>query len=110
MIAQPLQPQILPLSRWPDGSIRVGETRVLLDVVVIAFNEGHTPEEIVLNYPVLKLPEVYGAITYYLDNKAEIDAYMAEREREAEALWAKIESDPHQKQLREKLLAYRHQK
>jgi uncharacterized protein (DUF433 family) len=54
MIAQPLQPQILPLSRWPDGSIRIGETRILLDVVVIAFNEGHSPEEIVLNYPVLK--------------------------------------------------------
>ncbi len=100
-------PQLIPLTRWEDGSIRVGNTRVLLDLVVYAFNEGRTPEEIVLNYPTLKLSEVYGAIAHYLENRDQIDGYIVQREGEAEQLWAKIETDPHQKQLRQKLLARR---
>ena len=98
-------PQLIPLTRWEDGSIRIGSTRVLLDLVVYAFNEGRTPEEIVINYPTLKLSEVYGAITYYLENQTQIDDYIAQREKEAKQLWTKIESDPNQKQLRQKLLA-----
>ena len=103
-------PQLIPLTRWDDGSIRVGNTRVLLDLVVYAFNEGRTPEEIVINYPTLKLSEVYGAITYYLENQKQIDNYVAQRENEAQQLWAKIESEPNQKLLRQKLLAQRAQK
>jgi uncharacterized protein (DUF433 family) len=107
MKTETFPPQLIPLTRWEDGSIRVGNTRILLDLVVYAFNEGRTPEEIVLNYPTLKLSEVYGAITHYLENRDQIDAYIAQREDEAEQLWTKIESDPQQKQLRQKLLARR---
>lgn len=103
-------PQLMPLTRWNDGTIRIGNTRVLLDIVIYAFNEGRTPEEIVINYPTLKLSEVYGAITYYLQNKDQIDNYMAQRENETQQLWAKIESEPNQKFLRQKLLAQRAQK
>ncbi len=105
MTASTFPPQLIPLTRWQDGSIRIGNTRVLLDLVVLAFNEGRTPEEIVTAYPALKLSEVYGAITYYLENRAEIDAYLAAREEEAQQLWNKIESDPNQRQIRQKLLA-----
>ena len=107
MKTETFPPQFIPLTRWEDGSIRIGSTRVLLDLIVSAFNEGRTPEEIVLNYPTLKLSEVYGAITYYLENREQIDAYLVQREAEAEQLWKKIESDPQQKQLRQKLLARR---
>ena len=107
---QAFEPQLIPLTRWDDGSIRVGNTRVLLDLVVDAFNQGRTPEEIVVNYPTLKLSEVYGAITYYLGHRDQVDAYIAEREVEAEQLWAKIEAAPEQIRLREKLLARRVEK
>jgi hypothetical protein len=33
----------LPLQINPDGVVRVGETRVTLDTVVAAFNQGSTP-------------------------------------------------------------------
>ena len=33
-----------------DGVIRVGDTRVRLDTVVSAFNDGQTAEEIVVSY------------------------------------------------------------
>jgi hypothetical protein len=56
------------------------------------------------------LSAVYGAITYYLENQEQIDDYMAQRENEAQQSWAKIESEPNQKRLRQKLLAQRVQK
>lgn len=110
MEAETFQPQLIPLTRWADGTIRVGSTRVLLDVVISAFNEGSTPEEIVINFPTLKLAEVYGTITYYLENRAKIDAYIAQRTTEADQLWMRIEADKQQKNLREKLLARRSEK
>ncbi|HID54336.1 MAG TPA: DUF433 domain-containing protein [Anaerolineae bacterium] len=103
MAASTFQPQLIPLTRWADGSIRIGNTRILLDLVVLASNEGRTPEEIVTAYPVLKPSEVYGVITYYLENSAEIDDYLASREEAAEQLWDKIESDPDQRQIRQQL-------
>jgi uncharacterized protein (DUF433 family) len=105
MTLSTFQPQVIPLTRWKDGSIRIGHTRVLLDLVVLAFNEGRTPEEIVTAYPALKLSEVYGSLSYYLENRQEIDAYIAVRGEEAEQLWAKIEADPDQRQIRQKLLS-----
>jgi len=44
-----------PLFTDADGVIRVGNTRVTLDTVVSAFEEGATAEEIVYQYPTLNL-------------------------------------------------------
>jgi hypothetical protein len=37
-------------------------------------------------YPTLTLMEVYGVIAYYLRHTGEIDAYIAERERQADEI------------------------
>jgi uncharacterized protein (DUF433 family) len=58
------------------GVLRVGATRVMLDSVVAAFDQGHSPETIAQQYPSLFLEDVYGAIAYYLANKDEIDQYL----------------------------------
>lgn len=63
-----------------DGSYFIKGSRVSLDSVVYAFLEGVSPEGIVQSFPVLTLEEVYGAITYYLANQAEIDNYLKEGE------------------------------
>ena len=55
-----------PLHEDQDGVVRVGGTRVTLDTVVEAYEEGATPEEIVLQYSSLKLSDVYATIGYYL--------------------------------------------
>ncbi len=57
--------------------MRVGQTRVMLDSVVAAFQQGHSPETIQQQYPSLTLEEVYGAITQYLANRDEVDEYLA---------------------------------
>ena len=41
-----IAPESLPLIEHTDGVIRVGGTRVTLETVVEAFNEGATAEEI----------------------------------------------------------------
>ena len=58
------------------GVMRVGETRVMLDSVVAAFNQGHSAETISQQYPALTLEQVYGAVTYYLAHKNEVDLYL----------------------------------
>jgi uncharacterized protein (DUF433 family) len=71
---------------WTDkaGAIRIGNTRVLLYLVVNAFNRGETPEQIQEAYTTLSLPDVYMVIGHYLRNKAELDAYLAEQKRKSE--------------------------
>jgi uncharacterized protein (DUF433 family) len=64
----------------------VSGTRVSLDSLVYAFLEGQTAESIAQSFPVLTLEQVYGAITFYLANRPEIDAYLQHEEAEFEAL------------------------
>lgn len=71
-----------------EGAYRVAGTRISLDSVVYAFREGQTAESIVESFPSLTLEQVYGAITFYLANQAEVDAYLAQGEAEYEALRA----------------------
>src|SRR5437588_5272945 len=59
------------------GVLRVGDTRVMLDSVLAAFQQGHSPETIRQQYPALCLEQVYGSIAYYLAHRDEVDAYLA---------------------------------
>lgn len=58
------------------GVKRVAGTRISLDSVAIGFQEGQSAEEIQRNFPELHLEQVYGAITYYLSHRAEVDEYL----------------------------------
>ena len=49
---------------------------VPLETVINTFNEGATPEEVVMQYPALSLANVYQVIGYYLEHRQEIDAYI----------------------------------
>jgi uncharacterized protein (DUF433 family) len=83
MIATPLTEQI-PIRRDEHGRLRVGNTRVLLDLVIYAYWRGDTPEGIVEQYPSLSLDDVYLALGYYLRHRADVDAYLREQKAEAE--------------------------
>ena len=76
-----------------DGVLRVGPTRLLIDLVVCAYQAGATAERIAESYPGVDLKDVYGAIAYYLRHTDEIDRYLERRQREAEQLRAKIEAE-----------------
>ncbi len=74
-----------------DGTLRVGETRVLLDLVIEAFQDGATPETIVQRYPTLKLPDVYSVVAYYLRHRSDVEEYLSRREKLAEAMQQRID-------------------
>jgi hypothetical protein len=98
----------VPLRLDPDGAYRVGDSRVLLDLVIEEFNKGADPEAIVHAYSSLDLADVYLVIGHYLRNKGAVDAYLLAREEKAEKLRQEIESrQPDRRDLRAKLLARR---
>ena len=99
--------QAVPMKVDRDGVIRIGGTRVRLDTVILAFNEGYTAEEIVSQYPSLKLADVYAVIAYYLNNRVVIDDYVTKRTEAAKTLRRAIEATPEYQQFRERLLTRR---
>jgi len=102
-----LQNKPVPLTTDEHGVVRVGETRVSLDTVIFAFQQGSTPEEIVVDYSTLNLSDVYAVITYYLQNQTEVEAYLQRRQAEREEVRREIETRFPQAGLRERLLARR---
>ena len=89
------------------GAIRVGQTRILLDLVVHGRLSGQTPEQIVERFDTLALSDVYATLAYYLRHSEEIDAYLARREIEAEELRARIEASQRPIPTKAELLARR---
>jgi uncharacterized protein (DUF433 family) len=86
-----LQADNPPLRTDEGGTIRVGATRISLDLIVDQYENGMSPEEMVRAYDTLTLPDVYAAIAYYLRHQSEVRAYLERQNAEAEQLRAKIE-------------------
>ena len=99
--------QAVPMQSDRDGVIRVGGSRVRLETIIYAFNEGCTPEDIVSQYDILKLADVYAVIAYYLNNRSELDDYISTRSKTARDLRQEIEATPEYQNFRERLLARR---
>ena len=86
------QAEAPPLREDGAGALRVGDSRVLLDLVIRAFQDGATPETIVQRYSTLALPDVYAVIAYYLRHRSEVEDYLARREQKAEVVRTRIEN------------------
>ncbi len=97
----------VPIHTDADGVVRVAGTRVTLDTVVNAFENGATAEEIAQQYPTVPLVDVYSVITYYLRHKPEVEAYLEGRESLAERVREEVERRLPSADIRERLLARR---
>jgi uncharacterized protein (DUF433 family) len=64
------------------GSFYLIASRVPLAHLIREFQHGEPPEAIRSHYSTLTLEQVYGAITFYLGNKEEVEKDIAARERE----------------------------
>ena len=82
-----------PLRVDQAGAVRIGDTRITLDLVVEQYENGMTPEDMVRAYDTLALADVHAAIAYYLRHRDEVRAYLKRREEEAETLRVKIEAE-----------------
>lgn len=106
-MALTISPEVIPLRADSDGVIRVGGTRVTLDTVIAAFQEGATAEEIAQQYPSLNLADIYAVIGYYLRHSEEVGAYLEQRRQQAEASRKQNEARYDPQGVRERLLARR---
>jgi len=96
-----------PLTINPDGVVKVGGTRVTLDTVIFVFKQGATAEEIVYRYPSLKLGDVYASIAFYLNHQEDVEAYLKQRQQQAQEIRQMNEARFDPQGLRDRLLARR---
>src|SRR3954447_17615681 len=89
----PLHAEPPPLRMDEGGAVRVGASRVSIDLVVGQYENGMTPEEMVRAYDTLALADVHAAIAYYLRHSDAVRAYLKRREEEAEALRTQMEAE-----------------
>jgi uncharacterized protein (DUF433 family) len=101
---QPLTLSV-PLREDPPGILRVGRSRVLLELVIHAHQQEKSPREIVQMYDTLDVGDVYAVIAYYLAHQAEVDEYLRHRDEEAEAIRRKIEATQRPGPSKQELLA-----
>ena len=105
-MALELQTEAPPLYQDPSGALRIGNSRVLLELVIRAFEDGATPETIAQQYSTTTLSDIYTVIAYYLRHPDEVKAYLAERERMATQVRQRIESQQGDlSEVRQRLLA-----
>jgi len=100
LAAEPVPPTV-----DADGAVGVVGSRVTLDTIVAAFDDGAAAEEIMLDYPSIRLVDVYAIIAYYLRHKADVDAYLRRREQQAEEVRRQVAARFDQRGVREWLLA-----
>src|SRR5262245_48522282 len=95
----------IPLWEDPPGVLRVGNSRVLLALVIHAHQQGTSPLDIVQTYDTLDFGDVYAVIAYYLAHRAEVDEYQRRCDEEAEAIRRTIEATQRPGPNKEELLA-----
>lgn len=97
----------VPIETGADDVMRVRGTRVPVETVVHAFRDGATAEEIAQRYSSLSLADVYQVIGYYLRHRAEMDAYVVERDQSQDEAKRVNESRWPADGVRERLMARR---
>src|SRR5205809_2590545 len=89
----PLHADRPPLRVDEGGVVRVGNSRISLDLIVEQYENGMAPEDMVRAYDTLMLADVYAVMAYYLRHRDEVRAYLKRRAEEAAVLRAKIETE-----------------
>jgi uncharacterized protein (DUF433 family) len=89
----PLKAEYAPIRMDEGGTVRVGNSRISLDLIVEQYENGMTPEDMVRAYDTLTLADVHAVIAYYLRNRDEVVAYLSRRKQEALSLRTKIEAE-----------------
>jgi uncharacterized protein (DUF433 family) len=81
-----------PLREEETGAIRVGNSRVLLELVIRAFQDGASSESIVHRYSTLSLSDVYNTIGYYLRHRDAVETHLDQREQQAKSVQQRLSS------------------
>jgi len=91
------------LTQDADGHIHVTRHRIGLQDLVYYYNEGYSPEALLEAFPTLSLALVHKVIAFYLEDKVEVDAYVATCDAEMERQRAAAPRGPGAVELRRRL-------
>lgn len=97
----------IPLSTGDDGVIRVAGTRVTLDTIAEAFDEGATAEEIAQQYPSVALADIYTVVGYILRHRPDIADYLTQRAEDSATVQQRNQMRSAPQGIRARLLARR---
>jgi uncharacterized protein (DUF433 family) len=99
------QPERVPLAEDAGGVIHVAGTRVTLDTLAEAFQEGATAEEMAQQYPSLSLADVYSVLGYLLRHQMEVARYLEARAAQSKVIRLENEGRFNPQGVRGRLLA-----
>lgn len=77
-----------------------GTTTKVIEIVLNKQGSGATPEELAEDLPHLTLAQIYAALAYYYDHKAEIDAQIERDIQEVEELRRQAGESPFVRRLK----------
>ena len=85
----------VPLHNHSDGQVRIVGTRISLEIFLSAHERGaKTPEQLARRFDTISTADAKAVLTYYTDNKSEVDEYLRLSEEKAERIRAAITSQP----------------
>jgi len=93
------------LTQDADGGIHVTGHRIGLQDLVYYYNEGYSPEALLDVFPTLSLAIIHKVIAFYLEDRANVDAFVAACEAEMERQRAAAPRGPDTAELRRRLAA-----
>lgn len=99
--------QSIPLQQDADGAWRISGTRIPVDTVIKAYMNGENAEDIIESFDTLRLADIYAILGYYLDQPAEMMAYLQRRDEEAAQIRRRVETEFPPDGLRQRLLTRR---
>jgi uncharacterized protein (DUF433 family) len=85
-----------------DGRLRVGNSRVLVEGILILYRSGETAEQLLENFPTMAPEDLFATLAYYLRHRPEMDAWIDEVERETERVIEMIDAHPRSRAANEK--------
>jgi uncharacterized protein (DUF433 family) len=106
-MAEALTTEPIPLVADADGVMRVRGTRVTMETILTAFDEGATAEEIAQQYTSISLADAYQVIGYYLRHSSELEPYLARRRQDIDEIRRSNEAKCPPTGIRDRLLSRR---
>ena len=96
---------ILPnfLTQDPDGFVHVTGHRVGLQHIIHYYEEGFSPEMLACEYPSLSLAVIHKVIAFYLENRVDVERYIADCESQMAEQRRTSETGPSIAELRQRL-------
>jgi uncharacterized protein (DUF433 family) len=91
------------LVNQPDGEIVLAGHRITIVNVLDSYNDGDSVEMIAAKFPTVALATLHKVVAFYLENRAELDAYLKQYHADLDAARATAHFTPSVAELRRRL-------